>query len=75
MKLGEENKGEKSKKQTACHKHTVPGTVTVVKPQPKQCIEYVDVRVLFHTVMVLAVLVVTISVKVQSGQAGARAAT
>ncbi len=46
-------------------KHTVPGSVTVVNAHPKQCIEYVEVYVVFHTVTVDFVLVVLKSQKVQ----------
>lgn len=52
-------------------KRTLPGTVMVVSAQPKQCIEYVDVAVVFHTVTVAAVLVVTTPCSVQLGQDGA----
>lgn len=46
--------------------HTEPGTVVVDNAQPKQCNEYIDVCVVFHTVTVETALVVTRSQKVQS---------
>lgn len=46
-------------------KHTEPGTVVVANAQPKQCNEYIDVCVVFHTVTVETPLVVTRSQKVQ----------
>lgn len=67
VRSGGRGGGKKERKK----KRTVPGTVMVVSAQPKQWIEYVDVAVVFHTVTVAAVLVVTTPWNVQLGHAGA----